>query len=95
MSVARKQFTKALISLIFLFFTGIIYLNLNIREIRLNYQQSILVQEKMALESRLAELKLTYNQMINQSVLEGMARDHFQMELPQNNQIQRIKDEKN
>ncbi len=95
MNLIKNYFIKSIISLIVLFILSFTYLKINIKKIELNYELSLLTQENIEIQEKILTLKSEFNKTISNTNLEKYSKDEFNMDLPTNSQIIRIKNESN
>jgi len=95
LNLIKNYFIKSIISLIVLFILSFTYLKINIKKIELNYELSLLTQENIEIQEKILTLKSEFNKTISNTNLEKYSKDEFNMDLPTNSQIIRIKNESN
>lgn len=95
MNLIKNYFIKSIISLLVLFILSFIYLKINIKKIELNYELSLLTQENIEIQEKILTLKSEFNKTISNTNLEKYSKEEFNMDLPTNSQIIRIKNESN
>ncbi len=95
MTKYKEYFIKSTLSLIVLIILIVIHLKNNIKNVEFQYKLSSATQKNISLKESLAEKKLIFNSITNHEYLEKTSRITFDMEQPTENQIIRIKQEKN